>query len=296
MDNIVRKLQCTAALVEESMNHSMRALSELDQRRASAVILRFQGIGVLERENDRLCLEFLASDQPTAKSLRFAYAAVKINAILERAGDHAESIARQVLILCSLDAKLPREHFKGIANITISMLASAFAAFVTKAPEQARSVMQMEEKVNRLRYQLGMQLVVAPESNEIPAQTLAPLTTILNCLERAADLARDICQEVIYLFTEEYWKHPGGDVFRVLFVDDDNSCASQIAEAIGNSLGQPQFVFWSAGLHCKSVEHWRRGISEKPWVGYLWSQFESHHTSSPYGTLSSHCRTERRCA
>jgi arsenate reductase len=73
-------------------------------------------------------------------------------------------------------------------------------------------------------------------------------------LERSADQAKDICQEVLYMCTGEYLKHPGSEVFRVLFVDDDNSWASQMAEAIGNSLGQPQFVFWSAGLERKPID------------------------------------------
>ena len=93
-----------------------------------------------------------------------------------------------------------------------------------------------------------------PQSNELPVKALSPLLTIMNRLERTADQAKDICQEVLYMCTGEYLKHPGSDVFRVLFVDDDNASASQIAEAIGNSLGQPKFVFWSAGLERKAID------------------------------------------
>jgi phosphate transport system protein len=243
-----------ATLVQEALSRSMRALSEPNRKLAYAVILRHQRIAEVVEEIDSLCLEFLAREQPTAKSLRFAYAAIKINSALERAGNCAESIARQILVLCSLHMKPPQKPFEEIADLVIPMLTNAFTAFVAEAPDKARLVMQEEEKVDRLRHQLGIQLVMTHQSNESPDKEFSPLITVLNRLERTADQARDICQEVIYLYTEEYLKHPSGDVFRVLFVDDDNSCASQMAEAIGNSLGQSQFVFWSAGLHRKAID------------------------------------------
>jgi protein-tyrosine-phosphatase len=76
--------------------------------------------------------------------------------------------------------------------------------------------------------------------------------TIANRFERVADQAKSICQEVLYISTGEYAKHRGAEVFRVLFVDEHNACRSQMAEGIGNALGQPKFIFGSAGL-----EPWR---------------------------------------
>ncbi len=254
IDHIVRHLEDMAAVVEALLTRSMSALSEPNRQLAYSVILGAKRIDELEREIDRLCLEFLARRQPAAKSLSFAHVAVKINSGLKRAGDCAESIARQILVLCPLDVKIPCQHFEEIANIAIPMLGNAFAAFVAQDPEKAKLVLLEEERVDRLRHQLGVQLVTMPPSNEFPASALSPLLAILNRLERTADQAREICQEVLYLCTGEYLKHPGGDVFRVLFVDDDNSCASQMAEAIGNSLGQSQFIFCSAGLKSKAID------------------------------------------
>jgi protein-tyrosine-phosphatase len=66
--------------------------------------------------------------------------------------------------------------------------------------------------------------------------------------ERVADQARNICTEVLYMCTGEYVKHPGSEVFRVLFVDVHDACLTKMAESIANSLGQPKFIFTSAGL------------------------------------------------
>ena len=254
IDQIVHKVKDMAALAEEALNRSMRSLSELNRQLAYSVILRDQRIDELEKELDRLCLEFIVRQQPVAKALRFVYAVIKINAALERVGDYAESIARQTLVLCSLDAKIPYQRFEEIATKAVPMLAVAVEAFVTQSPDKAKLAMATEEEVDRLRHQLGVYLVRMPQSNELPVKALAPLLTIMNRLERTADQAKDICQEVLYMCTGEYLKHPYSDVFRVLFVDDDNSCASQMAEAIGTSLEQPKFVFWSAGLERKPID------------------------------------------
>jgi phosphate transport system protein len=254
IDQIVNKVKGMAALVEEALNRSMRALSEFNRQLAYSVILRDQHIDELEKEIDRLCLEFIVRQQPVAKALRFVYAVIKINAALERIGDYAESIARQILVLCALDVKIPYGRFEEISKKAVPMLAEAVEAFVEQSPDKARHAMQTEEEVDRMRHQLGVDLVRMPQSNELPIKALAPLLTIMNRLERTADQAKDICQEVLYMCTGQYLKHQGSEVFRVLFVDDDNSCASQIAEAVGSSLENTKFVFSSAGLERKPLD------------------------------------------
>jgi phosphate transport system protein len=248
MNQIVAKVRQMAMLVEEALSRSMKALAELNRQTAYSVILRDQRIDELEKEIDRLCLEFIIRQQPVAKTLRFAYAVIKINSALERVGDYAESMARQILVLCSQEVQVPFKRFEEISVLAIPMLHEAVEAFVAQDPERARTAMKTEEQVDRLRHQLGVDLVHMPQRDELPVKALSPLLSIMNRLERSADQAKDICQEVLYMCTGEYLKHAGSDVFRVLFVDDDNSCASQIAEAIGHALAHPRFVFWSAGL------------------------------------------------
>ena len=78
--------------------------------------------------------------------------------------------------------------------------------------------------------------------------------TIARRFERVSDQAKNICEETLYMVTGEYQKHLGGDVWRMVFLDSHNACASQMAEAIGHSLGRPQFVFASAGAEPKSID------------------------------------------
>jgi phosphate transport system protein len=243
-----------AALAEGALRRSMAALDEKNPQIAYSVILRDQHIDELEKEIDRLCLEFMVRQQPVAKPLRFAYVANKINSELERVGDYAESIARQLLVLFSMDVQPPRERFAEMANKAIPMLHSAAEAFVTQDVELAKSAMDAEEEVDRLRHSLSSDLVKLSQGSDFPVGALIPLLNIMNRLERVADQAKSICQEVLYMCTGEYLKHAGSDVFRVLFVDEDNASVSQMAEAVGNSLAQPRFVFSSAGLRRGSLD------------------------------------------
>jgi phosphate transport system protein len=254
MNQIVQKVRHMASLVEAALLRSMQALSEMNRQLAYSVILRDQRIDELEKELDRLCLEFIVRQQPVSKTLRFAYAVIKINSALERVGDYAESMARQILVLSSLEVNVPFDKLEEIAKLAIPMLRSSVEAFVEQDAERAREAMRTEEEVDRLRHQLGVNLARMSQSNALPVKALSPLLSIMNRLERSADQAKAICQEVLYMCTGEYLKHPGSDVFRVLFVDDDNSRESQMAEAIGNSLGYEQFVFWSAGVERKPVD------------------------------------------
>ena len=134
------------SLAEAALKTSMRALAERNRQTAYSVIVRDQRIDELEKEIDRLCLEFIVRQQPVAGTLRFAYATIKINSELERVGDYAESIARQVVILGSQEFDLPTERFSEIAGRAIPMLHAAIEAFLSQDAALARRAMEAEER------------------------------------------------------------------------------------------------------------------------------------------------------
>ena len=253
IDLIRAKVTEMCGLGEKALRSCLRALTERNRQLAYAVILRDQYIDEHEKELDRLCLEFLVRQQPVAGLLRFAYATVKINLELERVGDYAESIARQTLKLVDLDLKIPTERFREMADLSIPMLHDAVQAFVNQDAELARRTMETEEAVDALKSQVNRDLVALFRENRLPFEALNPLIMIARRFERVSDQARNICMEVLYMCTGEYVKHPGSDVFRILFVDEGNSCRSQMAEAIANSLQRPHFIFASAGLEPRPV-------------------------------------------
>jgi phosphate transport system protein len=246
--SIRKRILQMAGLAERALKSALQALVERNRQLAYGVILRDHYIDELEKEIDRLCLEFLVRQQPAGTHLRFAYATIKINLELERIGDYAESIARQVLKISDLQPPPSFEKYVAIANLSIPMLQQAVEAFVDQNPDLALSTMHIEEEVDMLRNGINAAIMQQHQLGKIPLEAVTPLLTIARRFERVSDQAKNICEEVLYMCTGEYAKHKGTEALRVLFVDIRNACRSQMAEAIASSLGKPEFIFSSAGI------------------------------------------------
>jgi phosphate transport system protein len=243
-----------SALAERSLRDCVRALDEKSRQIAHAVVLRDQYIDEKEKEIDRLCLEFLVRQQPVGSHLRFAYSTIKINLELERVGDYAESVARQLLRLDRLPPASLRKCIVDMADLAIPMLHDAIEAFVRQDPEGAKKAMQAEPAVDALQRKYNADLVDLLREGKLPPEAIPPLMTIGRRFERVADQARNVCMEVLYMCTGEYQKHPGAETVRILFVGEHNACRSQMAEAIASALDQPKFVFSSAGLDPRPID------------------------------------------
>ncbi|MBI5691839.1 MAG: phosphate signaling complex protein PhoU [Verrucomicrobia bacterium] len=253
IDRIRTKVMEMGKLAVGALNDCLKAVTEVDRELAYAVILRDQYVDEKEKEIDRLCLEFLVRQQPVAQSLRLAYCALRINLELERVGDYAESIARQLLKLKEMPASFPKDEFTQLAQHAIAMLDDATKAFVGQDAELARKTIELEDGVDLRKSALIKNLVHLFREGRLPFEALDPLTMMVRRYERVADQARNICTEVLYLCTGEYAKHPGSEVFRVLFIDEHDDCLTKISEAVANALGQSKFIFTSAGLDPRPV-------------------------------------------
>ncbi|MBN2369665.1 MAG: phosphate signaling complex protein PhoU [Vicinamibacteria bacterium] len=256
IQRICRLVKEMARLAERGLRDCIQALVENNRQLAYAVILRDQYIDEKEKEIDRLCLEFIVRQQPVAGPLRFAYSTIKINLELERVGDYAESIARHILRLDSSSNKksIPTARFVELADLSIPMLRDAIEAFVRQDSELAKTTIAVEDAVDALQSKLNAELFQLLHEEKLPLDMLDPLVTIGKRLERVSDQARNICMDVLYMCTGEDPRHPGAETFRILFVDGHNSCRSQMAEAIAQSLDQPKFIFQSAGLEPRPID------------------------------------------
>jgi phosphate transport system protein len=239
---------------EGALRMCLQAITEKNRQIAYSIILQDRYIDEMEKELDRLCLEFLVRQQPAAGHLRFVYAVIKINNELERIGDYAESIARQFLLVNSSDAKPQFDKIMQMANLAIPMLRNTMQAFIDQDAELAKSTMKIEKKVDEARTNTHENLLKRLEADKIPVEALAPMMIIASRFERVADQACNICEEVLYMTTGENVKHQGKEVFRVLFVDEHDSCRGQMALGIANALEAKRFVFSSAGIEPQEVD------------------------------------------
>ncbi|MGH7973515.1 MAG: phosphate signaling complex protein PhoU [Limisphaerales bacterium] len=241
------KITEMAALVESALKVSLQAMLDRNRRLAYSVILRDQYIDELETEVDRLCLEFLIRHQPAGTHLRFVYATIQINKALERIGDYAESIARQVLVISAIEPQPSYSKFVELADLSLHMVRDAVQSFLRQDADLALRTMSIEERANSLRTAINEDLAELSRQNHLPTTALNPLMTVARRLERSADQAKNLCEDVLYLCTGEFVKHKKADGFRILFLDWTNSCLGQMAEGLGKSLGLPRVAFASAG-------------------------------------------------
>jgi phosphate transport system protein len=254
IDRIRSKVKEMALLVEQALQACIKAIAENSHQLTYAVILRDQRVNEKEMEIDRLCLEFLVRQQPVALPLRFAYSTIKINLEIERVGDYAESIARQLLHARELIDDALKRRIMDLGTLATGLFHDAVKAFTEQNCEQANACVKAGAAVDTIRYRLDEEIAKSLMEKKISYALHGSLITIVRRFERVSDQARNICLEVIYLCTGEYKKHPGAEFFRVLFVDSHNACLSQMAEAIAQELKQNKFIFASAGIEPTIIE------------------------------------------
>lgn len=254
IDFIRSKLMQMVALDEQALTRGLDAFLRGDRQLAYSIILRDQDVDALETELDRLCIEFIVRHQPAAGLLRFVYSASKVVGALERIGDYAESVARHVLLLTPGPPAVPTDRFVEIANLAIPMLHNSMRAFLDKNPDLARATMASEPRVNQVRDAINSDLVGWRERGELALHDLPAMITVARRFERVSDQATNICEEALYFATGEYQRHRAREGFRVLFVDEDNSCTSQMAEAIANQKAPRRFTFASAGIQLGAID------------------------------------------
>jgi len=254
IDLIRAKILEMLALVEQALTRALQAFVKRDRQLAYSVILRDQDVDALDAALDQLCLEFIVRHQPAAGHLRFVYSASKIVHLLERCGDYAESVARQVLLLSSMNYEVPVDQYHEIANLAIPMLHNAVHAFVDRNADLARSTMAVEPRVNQIRDNLNAELMDWREQGKLPLEALNPLTTVARRFERVSDQATNISEMALYSATGQYLRHLVREDFRVLFVDQSNACLSRLAEAAAATVPAKRFTFESAGLTASVVD------------------------------------------
>lgn len=259
LDRLRAKLTEMANRTGQSLRDCTVALLAGNRQLAYSIILRDTFIDALDREIDRLCLEFMVRQQPAGLHLRFAAAAIKINLELERVGDYAKSIAKQSLKLSRIGELVVPASFQEIADRTIPLLDAAIEAFARQDVEKARSTIAATADVDRMRSRISEELFAARQAGNLPLEAYDPLINIARRFERVADQAKNIAQETVYMVTGEYAKHGRGAVLRVVFIDGANAGASLMAETIGQALGNSRFVFSSGGMEPKPVD---RGLIE----------------------------------
>ena len=256
VDLIRSKVIEMGELAEKSLETCLGAIKENDRQLAYAVILRDRYIDELEDILESLCQRFLIKHLPVAGQMRFVYSVIKINTELERIGDYAKAIARRFLTISDLGTHASYPKLIDIANLAIPFLRNALRAFSESDAELAKATREREKEraIDNLRYEIHHDLIQLHIQNELPSEALVPLVTVVSCLERIANQASNICEEVLYMCTGEDLRHEYQQVLRVLFVAEYDACRGQMAVGIGNALEPHRVLFSSAGVASQPLD------------------------------------------
>jgi phosphate transport system protein len=200
LDELKDRMLFMSSLVEKAIHESLGALNDRDENRATQVIAGMEPqINELHLELDDRALQLLALQQPMAVDLRFITGAIKINSDLERMGDQAVNIAQRALSLVAQPALKPLIDIPHMADIAERMVKDALDAFVRRDTELARQVVLRDDEVDNYRDLIFRELIAHMIKD--PRHILQALDLILvsRNLERIADHATNIAEDVIYM-------------------------------------------------------------------------------------------------
>ena len=206
LSKLKESLLSMASHAEGAVTRSMRALVERDDSLAHKVEADDTILDELEIEIDDIAIHLLAK-APLATDLRLITVAMKISQNLERVGDEAVTIARRALDLNAEPQLKPYVDLPRMATMSLEMLGDAISAFVNREPERARAVIPRDADVDDLNRQLHRELSSYMVERPPTITRCLRLMVISKAIERIADHATNIAEEVVYLYEAKDIRH-----------------------------------------------------------------------------------------
>ncbi|HYN14813.1 MAG TPA: phosphate signaling complex protein PhoU [Terriglobales bacterium] len=198
LDQLKQKLLTMGGMAEQAVERAVEAYRRRDPGLCQQVLEGEPAINIMEREIDELALDLLAMQQPMAIDLRFITAVMKINADLERVGDQAVNIVQRVqhsldLPEVDLPADIPR-----MAGLAKDMVRRALQSFIDARPEAAEEVLKMDDLVDDMNREIHTSMIAHMKRVPEALQQALDALLISRNLERVADHATNISEDVIF--------------------------------------------------------------------------------------------------
>jgi phosphate transport system protein len=210
LDKIKKKILTLGALVEEQVNLAGQAITRTDMELAHKIIETDHDIDDMEVEVEEECLKVLALHQPVAIDLRFLIATIKINNDLERISDEAVNIAQRVEAISKKKEIDFAFDYSVMAQKAESMLKNSLDSLVNLDIDMSYRVLIMDDEVDNIKRLAYDKIKAAIKIHPEQVAYLINLLLISRHLERIADHATNIAEEVIYLIDGEIVRHDIG--------------------------------------------------------------------------------------
>ncbi len=235
------KVREVSDLVEGQVTRAVDALFDHDRARAAAVVLGDREVNRRIGQIDALCHAFIVRHAPTERYLRRASAVLRLDVALERVGDYASSIGREV---GRISAPLPADvagELRSVADHARDSLAEALRAFRDGDEALARGGGEITDEEAARVFDCLLEL---GHGEDVSLADVFGFTHVLNLLMRVAEQSENIREQTLFAITGEV---PSPRAFRVLFVDERNARASQLAEAYARKTFPGSGTYRSAG-------------------------------------------------
>lgn len=194
--------------VEASVEEAIQALNEKNSARFDQVFEYEKKINDCQIEVDQLCLHILGTQNPLAKDLRLTIAIIKINTDLERMGDQAKNIAHHGKAYLEHAAQVSLSpDLKHMAGIAREMIRDAMIAFTKRNEELAKEVLLKDDSVDELKRKINRTMIEMMKSKPTSVEGAIAQMSISRNIERLADHATNICEDVVFLRTGEDIRH-----------------------------------------------------------------------------------------
>ena len=207
LEKIKKLILSLGARVEDQVRMAIQAVETHDAELAQQIIKSDFSIDEMEVEVEEECLKILALHQPVAVDLRFLIAVIKINNDLERIGDQAVNIAERVDVIAKLDLSDFFFDYSSMGEKVQEMLKMSLDALVNMDYDLAYSVVMRDDEVDQIKSEAYDRIKQAMSKHPDKIGYLINLLLISRHLERLADHATNVAEEVIYLIEGEIIRH-----------------------------------------------------------------------------------------
>lgn len=205
--NLKEKIRRVGTVVEEAISKSISAVINRDVQLAQRVLANDEAIDRMKVEVEEECLKILALYQPVAADLRFVVAVLKINNDLERMGDLAKNISKRVAQLEGAGpVDLPPE-IRTMAMQAEEMVRECLAAVIDADPVLARRIREQDDVVDEARQKVRKRILASIKEHPDNVEVLLRINSITKHIERIADMATNVAEDVIYMVEGDIVRH-----------------------------------------------------------------------------------------
>jgi len=207
LDKLRTRLIRMGSLVEEQVEFAFKALLECNEGLARLVIERDDKVDKLDIKIDKQCQRIFALQQPVASDLRLLLASIKINNELERIGDMATNISYPVIDDPSICNLVKDFGLDKITTAAYTMVKASLDAFVNNDADLAKHILPTDNTVDGLERQFKADIIALMKEKPAIISQGVELISILSNIERMADHATNIAENVIFLFEAKMVRH-----------------------------------------------------------------------------------------